>query len=127
MSTPTDVANKVHRKRLSKDRGKVTTPTKEARNPNAKRSPGCRKARSNKSPLAARNANIQNTETEKTSHKVEPIVKATQSLQTQSKSRFRNLLADSDSDTEGEPELQEVQVRSQVLVPPPPPRKEFNT
>ena len=115
MSTPTDVANKVQRKRLSKGRGRVTTP-KEARNPNAKKSPGYQKARSNKSPLAARNANIQNTEIENTSHKVEPIVKPTQPHQTQSKSRFRNLLADSDSDTESEAEIQDVQVRSQVLV-----------
>ena len=108
MSTPTDVANKVHRNRLGKGRGKVATP-KESRNSNAKTSPGHQTTRSNKLPLAARNANVHNT-----SHKIETIAKPTQSHQTQSKSRFRNLLADSDSDTDSEPEIQELQVR--VLV-----------
>lgn len=111
MSTPTDVGNKVHRNRLSKGRGKVTTP-KESRNSNTKTSPGYQKARSKTSPLAARNANVHNTEVEKTSHKIETIAKPTEAHQTQSKSRFRNLLADSDSDTDGEPETHEVQIRS---------------
>ena len=111
MSTPTDVANRVHRNRLSNGRGKVTTP-KESRKSNAKTSPGYQKSRSKKSPLAARNANINDAEIKKTTHKVEPIAKPTQAHQTQSKSRFRNLLADSDSDTESEPEIQEVQIRS---------------
>ena len=112
MSTPTDVGNKVHRNRLSKGRGKVTTP-KESRNSNTKTktSPGYQRARSKKSPLTTRNANVHNTEVEKTSHKIETIAKPTQAHQTQSKSRFRNLLADSDSDTDSEPETQEVQIR----------------
>ena len=114
MSTPTDVGNKVHRNRLSKGRGKVTTP-KESRNSNTKTSPGYQKARTNKSPLAARNVNINDAEIKKTSRKVEPIAKPTQAHQTQSKSRFRNLLADSDSDTDSEPEIQELQVRSQSI------------
>ena len=103
MSTPSDVVSKVNKNRLSKGRGRNSTPKQSKHSPE-NLPVDTHKMSSKRSHLAARNGNVPS----KIEHKQGSTMKPAETHPTQSKSRFQNLLADSDSDTDGEDEKQKV-------------------
>ena len=64
MSTPTEAATKMHKKRLSKSRSKIQSPG-EPNNQNQRSTPRCQKSKPTVSPLAIRNGNASAKKVEK--------------------------------------------------------------